>query len=334
MPPTSSKRADKIIELELCRVPRSVDHPALCLFREQLALRGEREGGVGEGEQPRPPRRLLAASQQVISSFVANVLVETSQQVRRINHHRSLALWAGNEIEYGLLRLGAAALTEQYGGLFPELDDKRVPGPGLGGGSMVEWPGNVTEGSVCRSAGYYDYDANMAYNISTYPARRSANEHGFHSPPSPQTYAAALPAAALAFNSSCVLSRNHHYPINLTSHGVRSEHGGGDSERGRCRRGEGVHAPLRRAAAVGVLLDPQLRLRYPGSSSFVVDAQALAAFVWLDHPADVRGYWNDNGFWVLLGTRTVTLTVLEDSRGGKWVDEVVVDSLWMLASSD
>ncbi|KZP02396.1 glycoside hydrolase family 2 protein [Athelia psychrophila] len=35
-------------------------------------------------------------------AFVANVLVETSQQVRRINHHPSLALWAGNnEIEYG-----------------------------------------------------------------------------------------------------------------------------------------------------------------------------------------------------------------------------------------
>ncbi|KZP11220.1 glycoside hydrolase family 2 protein [Athelia psychrophila] len=483
-------------------------------------------------------------------AFVANVLAETSQQVRRINHHPSLALWAGNnEIEYGLLRLGTnapVALTEQYGGLFVQTLLQAVwaetrsvsysPSSTTNGyqeldwaaGLMVERLGNVTEGSIYGSTDYYDYDATIAFNLSTYPVGRFANEFGFHSQPSYQTYAAALPPADLAFNSSGVLSRNHHYPINLTSffssfsspappqnRTARSLQGMGElstaaehwlptprnadatqlfkaqilatqifqaefyrAQIAFYRRGSGrpertmgslywmlndiwaaptwagierggrwkmlhygakdvyapvvvapyydagtgavevwvtsdlwdavagtatvqwydwagrslgggkadlraavevgavnstrvfafntadvtafdlntavavlsvevagggaayahthrfVAPPLSDPAVVGALVDPRLRLRHAGGSAFVVEAAALAAFVWLDHPAGVRGYWSDNGFWMLPGARTVTFTVLEDSTGGGWADEVVVDSLWTLASSD
>lgn len=42
------------------------------------------------------------------SSFLQNAVAEAYYQVRRVNHHPSLALWCGNnEIEFGLNIIGA-----------------------------------------------------------------------------------------------------------------------------------------------------------------------------------------------------------------------------------
>ena len=59
------------------------------------------------------------------AAFMANVAVEAEQNVRRLRHHASLALWCGNnELEQGLVHEGWTENTmswEDYGKLYDEL---------------------------------------------------------------------------------------------------------------------------------------------------------------------------------------------------------------------
>ena len=59
---------------------------------------------------------------------------------------------------------------------------------------------------------YYNYDSSIAFNYSSYPVGRFANEFGYHSMPSLQTWQQAISPADLYFNSTTIELRNHHYP--------------------------------------------------------------------------------------------------------------------------
>lgn len=59
---------------------------------------------------------------------------------------------------------------------------------------------------------FYNYDSSLAFNFSAYPVGRFANEFGYHSMPSLQTWQQAVPPSELYFNSSTIQLRNHHYP--------------------------------------------------------------------------------------------------------------------------
>lgn len=59
---------------------------------------------------------------------------------------------------------------------------------------------------------HYDYDSSHSFNTSTYPIGRFANEFGYHSMPSLQTWEQAVDPGDLYFNSSVITLRNHHYP--------------------------------------------------------------------------------------------------------------------------
>lgn len=59
---------------------------------------------------------------------------------------------------------------------------------------------------------YYNYDSSLAFNYSSYPVGRFANEFGYHSMPSLQTWQQAIPPQDLHFNSTTIELRNHHYP--------------------------------------------------------------------------------------------------------------------------
>ena len=175
----------------------------------------------------------------VAPEFLANVREEAVYNVRRLNHHPSLALWAGgNELE----SLELATINETY----PEQFDRYqreyeelfldVLVPAVFGNSrsisympsstnngylylnfsqpipIVERYNNLTEGSIYGDTDHYNYNASEAFNLSTYPIGRFANEFGFHSMPSLQTWQQAVSPSDLHFNSSTIVLRNHHYP--------------------------------------------------------------------------------------------------------------------------
>jgi beta-mannosidase len=75
---------------------------------------------------------------------------------------------------------------------------------------------NITPGTVSGNTDYYNYDATQAFNSSAYPVGRFATEFGFHSMPSLQSWEQVLPPSDLSFNSSVILSRNHHYIVDLS----------------------------------------------------------------------------------------------------------------------
>lgn len=173
-------------------------------------------------------------------AFLANVAEEVKYQVRRVNHHPSLALWAGgNELESLEIPLaknadptGYSYFIGQYEKLFISLIyplvwenshsisympsstnngylhiDRSQPVP------IVERYWNTTPGSYYGDTDYYNYDSEVAFKFWSYPVGRFANEFGFHSMPSLQSWQQAIRNTSdLSFNSSVVMLRNHHYP--------------------------------------------------------------------------------------------------------------------------
>ncbi|KAI0888049.1 glycoside hydrolase family 2 protein [Annulohypoxylon maeteangense] len=170
--------------------------------------------------------------------FLENCRLEAVYQVRRVNHHPSLALWAGgNELESLELALLPPntptyyRYQQEYETLF-----LRTLLPAVYGNSrsisytpsstsngylslnfsnsipMTERYNNATPGEIYGNSDHYNYYSYFAFDISTYPIGRFANEFGFHSMPSIQSWRQAVPEEDLSFNSSTVVLRNHHYP--------------------------------------------------------------------------------------------------------------------------
>lgn len=59
---------------------------------------------------------------------------------------------------------------------------------------------------------YYNYDSAQAFNYSSNPVGRFANEFGYHSMPSLQSWRQAVSPSDLHFNTTTIQLRNHHYP--------------------------------------------------------------------------------------------------------------------------
>ncbi|KAI1773308.1 glycoside hydrolase family 2 protein [Hypoxylon cercidicola] len=185
--------------------------------------------------------------------FLENGRLEAVYQVRRVNHHPSLALWAGgNELE----NLELATVTE----VAPDMYDRYLHEyetlfldtllPAVYGNShsityipssttngylsinfsnpipIVQRYNNATPGSIYGDTDHYNYDATQAFNLSSYPVGRFANEFGFHSMPSINSWRQAVAEEDLSFNSSTVVLRNHHYPawgLNTTNYNNASK---------------------------------------------------------------------------------------------------------------
>jgi beta-mannosidase len=55
----------------------------------------------------------------------------------------------------------------------------------------------------------------------------------------------------------------------------------------------------------------------------------VAAWIWLDHPADVTGNFEEYGFWMLPGEKkSVGFKGKHDSTDGKCMDSVAARSMW------
>lgn len=175
----------------------------------------------------------------VDAEFLENSRQEAVYQVRRINHHPSLALWAGgNELENLELEEVLEYAPDEYDRYLHEYETLFINTllPAVYGNShsityipssttngyltlnfsnpipIVQRYENLTAGSIYGDTDHYDYDASQAFNVTTYPQGRFANEFGFHSMPSLDSWRPVLPEDELSFNSSTVLLRNHHYP--------------------------------------------------------------------------------------------------------------------------
>lgn len=173
------------------------------------------------------------------AGFLENVRQEATDNVRRVNHHPSLACWAGgNEIENIVLPIAKDLDKDNYLRYVGEYEhlyidtlfrvvaansrsisytpssgnngwtkiDMRLPVP------MVERYDNKTEGHIYGDTEHYNYSAAIAFDEGSYPVGRFATEFGFPSMPSLQTWRTAIDEKDLYFNSSVIVSRNHHYP--------------------------------------------------------------------------------------------------------------------------
>jgi beta-mannosidase len=176
----------------------------------------------------------------VNEEFLENVAGEVTYNVRRVNHHPSLALWAGGN-EFENLQLPIAkrnAPPEEYYRLvgayeklhitlimplvyensrsisyMPTSTNNGYLGIDLWGPvPMIERYHNVTEGHYYGDTDYYNYNTTESFDYTTYPVNRFANEFGFHSMPSLQTWRQAIEPSEFEFNSSVVMLRNHHQP--------------------------------------------------------------------------------------------------------------------------
>lgn len=175
----------------------------------------------------------------VNQEFLDNVYEEAVYQVRRINHHPSLAYWAGgNELENLELTTAKEVDPENYARylsqyeklflttLFPAVFENSRSisyAPSSTSNGFISL--NFTEapymqeryqqkenGSIYGETDYYNYDASVAFDIADYPVGRFSNEFGYHSMPSLETWRTSIPEAQLHFNSSFVLARNRHFP--------------------------------------------------------------------------------------------------------------------------
>lgn len=174
----------------------------------------------------------------VSPEFLENVREEANYNVRRVNHHPSLALWAGgNELENlelptaEALDPGNDRYKKEYEQLFLDIllpavfgntkSISYIPSSTTNGYltldfslpiPMIQRYENKTPGSIYGDTDHYNYHSEVAFNLSTYPVGRFANEFGFHSMPSLQSWRQAIPESELYFNSTMIMLRNHHYP--------------------------------------------------------------------------------------------------------------------------
>ncbi|CAI6248673.1 unnamed protein product [Periconia digitata] len=180
----------------------------------------------------------------VDEAFLENVAEEAEYQVRRVNHHPSLAYWAGgNELENLELALVNKTAPEQYPKYLAEYETLFLdtlativfantrsisysPSSTTNGWQSLDFSkmqpitqryNNLTQGSIYGNTDHYNYNPSQAFNLSTYPVGRFANEFGYHSMPSLQTWQQAVDAADLHFNSTVVMLRDHHPPAGGTS---------------------------------------------------------------------------------------------------------------------
>ncbi|KAI1662218.1 glycoside hydrolase family 2 protein [Daldinia decipiens] len=171
--------------------------------------------------------------------FLENARVEAVYNVRRINHHPSLALWAGNNeimlLMILILQIIAPDELDHYTHDFEMLFlDTLVPAV-FGNTRSISYMSssvntgylslnhsnprpiierylNATPGEIYGNTDYYNYDIWQGFNASSYPVGRFAAEFGFTSMPSINSWKNAVDEEDLWYNSSTVVLRNHHQP--------------------------------------------------------------------------------------------------------------------------
>ncbi len=79
------------------------------------------------------------------------------------------------------------------------------------------------------------------------------------------------------------------------------------------------------------LVDPGLVLDFNNKTEkFILEATSgVAAWVWMDYPAGVRGNFEENAFWLVPGCkREIGFTMIDNGGNVEWWRDVTVRSLW------
>lgn len=163
--------------------------------------------------------------------YLAEYEAEAYYNVRRVNHHPSLALWAGgNELEaillaYPVPRTGYEQIQLQtlikcvyantksisyipsstYNG-FLDLDFNSVR-------PQTPRYDNLTDGEYYSDTDTYNYYAPTLFDLNSYPNGRFADEFGFISLPSIQSWELEAPESDLYVESPTVVNHNRHIPF-------------------------------------------------------------------------------------------------------------------------
>jgi len=182
------------------------------------------------------------------SEYLVNYEAEAYYQVRRVNYHPSLALWAGgNELETMILGGypdgNSSFFLSQYRQIQEELLIKCVyanshsisyiPSSTYNGYlslnfSSVEpqlprYDNRSNPEALYLDSDYYNYDASIAFNLSTYPIGRFADEFGFISMPSLPSWQDVAPPADLYMESPTVIHHNRHLGSGLPANATLAE---------------------------------------------------------------------------------------------------------------
>ncbi|KAJ7432158.1 family 2 glycoside hydrolase [Mycena latifolia] len=173
------------------------------------------------------------------TAYLQTYEAEAYYNVRRVNHHPSLALWAGgNELEAIILffffsATNPGAIQQQYEQIFTQLlikcvyansrSIRYIPSSTYHGYFNLDFDSVMpqkprylnTSGpdALYTDTDAYNYFAPTLFDITSYPIGRFADEFGFHSMPSMLTWAGAAPPDQLFYASETVINHNRHYPF-------------------------------------------------------------------------------------------------------------------------
>ncbi|KAK6992856.1 glycoside hydrolase family 2 protein [Favolaschia claudopus] len=173
------------------------------------------------------------------TSYLNNYEAEAYYNTRRINHHPSLALWAGgNELEAIILFYFFSAdapgtLQKKYEQIFLEVLPKCVyantksisyiPSSTYHGWLKLDFDSVMPQvprylnttgpDAIYANTDAYNYDANSMFDITSYPIGRFAAEFGFISMPSSLTWSTAAPPDQMFYPSQTVINHNRHTPF-------------------------------------------------------------------------------------------------------------------------
>lgn len=166
------------------------------------------------------------------TAYLDNYRAEAYYNVRRVNHHPSLALWVGgNELEaIILLYFFGGDIMHEYEQIFLDVlihavysntrSISYMPSSTYHGYLSLDFDREMpqiprylnTSGPdyIYSNADFYDYDTSKAFNLSNYPIGRLTNEFGFHSMSSLQSWQAMAPTSDLYLESPTVVYHNRH----------------------------------------------------------------------------------------------------------------------------
>lgn len=164
-------------------------------------------------------------------SFLENVQVEITQQVERLQHHPSMAIWAGNnENEAAFaqkwwpeIRIYSKIYKNDYLNLYFNTIAPIMNSSNPHATYLSSSPSNglitILEGGISTNPGdfrfgdvhYYDYYKDV-WNWTNYPSAKFVSEYGIQSYPSIGTLRTALPADKLTWPLSDQLRHRQHHP--------------------------------------------------------------------------------------------------------------------------